>query len=65
MMSPSPVAPQAPTLLSAYAADPAMGPSPTLHSQNLASGDLLQGLKAVNLFADHYSNQFFVVTQNI
>ena len=33
MMSPSPVAPQAPTSVSAYAEDPAMGPSPTLQSK--------------------------------
>lgn len=30
MMSPSPVAPQAPTSSSTYAAEPAIGPSPTL-----------------------------------
>lgn len=30
MISPSPVAPQAPTSVSAYAEDPAIGPSPTL-----------------------------------
>lgn len=30
MISPSPVAPHAPTSLSAYAEDPAIGPSPTL-----------------------------------
>lgn len=30
IISPSPVAPQAPTSESAYAEDPAIGPSPTL-----------------------------------
>lgn len=35
MISPSPVAPQAPTSSSAYAEDPAMGPSPTLKKQSL------------------------------
>lgn len=30
MISPSPVAPQAPISVSAYAPDPAIGPSPTL-----------------------------------
>ena len=34
MMSPSPVAPHAPISLSAYAEDPAIGPSPTLQQRN-------------------------------
>lgn len=35
MMSPSPVAPHAPISLSAYAEDPAIGPSPTLQQGKL------------------------------
>ena len=34
IISPSPVAPHAPTSASAYAEDPAMGPSPTLAQAN-------------------------------
>lgn len=34
MISPSPVAPQAPTSVSAYADDPAIGPSPTLQVES-------------------------------
>lgn len=38
IISPSPVAPQAPTSEMAYAEDPAIGPSPTLHLYALSDG---------------------------